>query len=97
MAQLSDHEEAPAVLVGAASVAQARVAAAAVEDFAGQDLVLDEPETEGADAVADGVGDQLTDDQFRGGHEVVQPPFAELPGGHVPGGTDDGRIGGEVP
>ncbi|GAA3805042.1 hypothetical protein GCM10022206_49750 [Streptomyces chiangmaiensis] len=58
----------------------------------GQDLMVDQTQSDRACAVADGVGDQFTDDQLCGVLDTFQAPFGQLAGCHVPGAADSGSV-----
>ncbi|GAA0685518.1 hypothetical protein GCM10010193_44270 [Kitasatospora atroaurantiaca] len=61
-------------------------------------MVIDQPELDGCGSVADGVGDQLADDQFGDEDGLLrQPPRGELFGGQSPGVGDEGRVRRQVP
>ncbi len=47
--------------------------------------------------MADGVGDQLAEQQFHGERGLVEFPVAQLPKGRGTDFADEGRIGGQVP
>ncbi len=70
---------------------------AGVRDLADEGVVLDEPELDGAAAVADGVGDQLADDQLGDVCGVVQSPDGQLVRCLFAGVGDDGGLSRQAP
>ena len=55
--------------------------------------VAEQPDPDGAGAVADGVGDQLAEDQLGGERQLVQAPVGQLPGDRGAHLGDGRRVG----
>lgn len=83
------------------SVSRARPAArldeTRVPHLADERTVAEQPEPDLALAVAQGVGDELADEQFGGVHQVVQIPGGELFAGQLAGAADRAELAREAP
>ena len=66
MGKSVDQQQAAPVFVEGEGSFQVRCGAAGICDLADERVVADQPELDRRGAVADGVGDQLADDQFGG-------------------------------
>jgi hypothetical protein len=83
--------------VAAVSAAQVRGAAAAVGDLAAERAVQDHPDLDGRLSVADGVGEQLADNQLGREGDLLESPAGQLAGDPAADVGDDRRLGGQVP
>src|SRR5215469_2873951 len=84
LTEMGDEQQATAVLVVALGATQVRGGAAAVRHLAIERAIQDHPELDGRLRVADGVGQQLADDELGREGDLREAPGRELAGGPGP-------------